>query len=650
MHPLKRTQLLILVLLGFALPALGQDRSLSWDSLLVHAQLDAQGVLHVTERHTMRFDGAWNGGERIFALRSRQHLVLRGVSEIDSATQASTPWKDGDLSQVGQYRLNGNTLRWRSRTASEPPFANDVRTYEINYDIERALVADADSYRLEHDLAFPNRQGTIRTFDAVLELDPAWDTVGVPTRWHEENLRPGESVFARASLRYIGAGRPASVVAASSLPSPSGAPLLRYALLSLVIVFVVVQVVALLRREREGGRFEPPTPLAEIDESWLQAHVFDRPPEVVGAAWDYDTSESEVSALLARLAQQGALKTEVRSTGIGWFKSDTLYMELLWDRECFAAHERQLIDALFFGGSRMTDTDKIRRHYSKSGFTPANLIRRGIEAQLPMIFANKLAIPLWSRLVTLALFVAGIGLMIAGLFLSRDAEGPLLASALATSVCFIPGIVFAYIYRVNVYDLRGRLFRALICLCVMYAVLAFVFLSGKVAVVPIALVGLVLLTLALMNMIFNMMRIRDRDESLQLRRKLAIARAYFEHELGSAQPRLKDEWFPYLLAFGLGPKIDRWFKSLAAEGTRASTSTRTSTSPSGGSSRSVSTPTWTGGGGTFGGGGASGAWSAAVGGIAAGVAQPSSSSSGSSGRSSGGGSRTSSGGGGGGGW
>jgi uncharacterized membrane protein YgcG len=188
----------------------------------------------------------------------------------------------------------------------------------------------------------------------------------------------------------------------------------------------------------------------------------------------------------------------------------------------------------------------------------------------------------------------------------------------------------------------------MIALSVMCAVLAFVLIGGRIAMVTFGLGALTLLTLAFINSVFNMMRTREMPESLELRRKLVSARLFFERELKSPTPKLKDEWFPYLLAFGLGPKIDRWFKSVAGQSSRNLSRAGAASGYSGGSTTAASSSSsWTGGGGTFGGAGASGAWSAAVGSIASGVAKPSSSS---SGGSSGGGSSSSSGGGGGGGW
>ena len=50
------------------------------------------------------------------------------------------------------------------------------------------------------------------------------------------------------------------------------------------------------------------------------------------------------------------------------------------------------------------------------------------------------------------------------------------------------------------------------------------------------------------------------QESLRRRRQFLAARNYFRRELRKPSPRLDDAWIPYLLAFGLGPDVDRWFK------------------------------------------------------------------------------------------
>jgi hypothetical protein len=155
--------------------------------------------------------------------------------------------------------------------------------------------------------------------------------------------------------------------------------------------------------------------------------------------------------------------------------------------------------------------------------------------------------------------------------------------------------------------------------------------------------------IAVANSIANIARSRQSPERILVRKRLASARQYFRAELMKKKPQLRDEWFPYLIAFGLGPHIDKWFRAFGGS-LKSTTSSMSAAASMSGSSTSTSTGSsgWTGfgGGGGFSGAGASATFAAAVGGMAASIPSPSSSSS-SSGGSGGGGS---SGGGGGGGW
>jgi uncharacterized membrane protein YgcG len=163
-----------------------------------------------------------------------------------------------------------------------------------------------------------------------------------------------------------------------------------------------------------------------------------------------------------------------------------------------------------------------------------------------------------------------------------------------------------------------------------------------------------LIALAFFNSIVNNARSRERIQGVALRKRLASIRRYFQDELDRPEPALRDEWFPYVLAFGLDDDAQRWFRSHGGRSSNDSTSSWTpstsssSPSSSGGSSWGGGSSGWTGGGGAFGGAGASGSWALAASSLSAGVSAPSSSGSSSGGGGGGGGS--SSGGGGGGGW
>ena len=74
--------------------------------------------------------------------------------------------------------------------------------------------------------------------------------------------------------------------------------------------------------------------------------------------------------------------------------------------------------------------------------------------------------------------------------------------------------------------------------------------------------AITLIALALFNSIVNSARSRERSsQGIALRKRLASVRRYFQEELDRPQPALRDEWFPYVIAFGLDRDAQDWFKA-----------------------------------------------------------------------------------------
>src|SRR5690606_38979758 len=168
---------------------------------------------------------------------------------------------------------------------------------------------------------------------------------------------------------------------------------------------------------------------------------------------------------------------------------------------------------------------------------------------------------------------------------------------------------------------------------VSYWFLWFYSTTGYLDVSPAFATAVTAMALAVVVVNVASMRSRQRAEGVAFRKRLSAARAFFERELESDRPALRDEWFPWLLAFGLGREVDSWsLQHARARSYSAGRSTTSSTSWSSDES-SGSTGGWTGfAGGRSGGAGAAASWAAAAGTMAAGVSPPSSS--GSSGGSS----------------
>jgi len=165
--------------------------------------------------------------------------------------------------------------------------------------------------------------------------------------------------------------------------------------------------------------------------------------------------------------------------------------------------------------------------------------------------------------------------------------------------------------------------------------------------------GIAAWAICISNASINALKSRENPEVIAFRKRLMAGRRYFSRELEKPNPDLRDSWYPWLLAFGLGKQVDVWSTRHVTEASRSSTwdrdrDTNSWSSSSAPSNTSSTDSAWTGGGGRSGGAGGGATWAAAAGGMAAGVSAPSSSSS--DGGGGGSSSSGSSGGGGGGGW
>jgi hypothetical protein len=624
---------------------------LHWDTIEVSAHLDALGGLRVVETQTMVFTGAWNGGERRFRIRPRQKFFFEGLYRgVSGGWQRLT--EDSRLNDVDDYAwTDPRTLRWRSRQPADPPFNNTVLRYEIRYALSGILLKESNEYRLDHDFAFPDRSGTIHRFVLRFTHDPVWQPMSESRKVYTAGpLSPGQSFVLNLPLHYTGSQVPAIL----DLSRPREIVIAVWVLVGMTALAVVWFFV----REQSYGRFAP-LAKAQVNEAWLREHILKHPAEVIGAAWDGSIGTPEVVALIARMVGEGKLESQVEGEG----RHSSMALRLKVDRSTLEGQERTLVAWLFFDGRTDTSTQLVKEHYSDQGFNPVNEIRPELEASVQRLLPEG-DTPRTFRLESVVLFIFGIGALLfawlLGVFSPTASVLLGLAGALVLAgIGWMAGAVFRA--QIN----WGRR-AALVCLApaVILAAATAVFLwfyagVGAVDLPAEALIGIVAVTLALTNASINALRSRQSRGAIALRKTLAAGREFFVSELRKDRPALRDEWFPWALAFGLASAVDDW--SVAQSRNNTEVDGRPSTEPSTPATSSESaapSEVWTGfGGGRSGGAGASASWMAAAGGMAAGVSapKPSSSSEGSDGdsgassvSSSSGGS--SSGGGGGGGW
>ena len=613
------------------------QRVLTWDSVNVSARLERDGTLLVEEEQAINFTGDWNGGERRFNVRPRQ-----GFEFIDIARQTDGGWQvlseDADLDSLDDFAFTDrHTLRWRSRMPADPPFAHQVIRYRLRYRLSGILKKDGGRFVFDHDFLFPERDGTIDRFELKLALDPAWRPEGeVRETYSDEDIRPGSSFVVTVPLRYTGDLAPA-VLDTSRPPEIVQATGLLLALSGLAVALFFV-------REQHFGRFAPvPT---GVTETWLREHIFSQPAEVVAAAWDDEVGAAEVVALIARMEAEGKLASDVRG--------GEMTLRLASERDTLVGYERTLVDKLFVDNRTTTTPSVIKSHYKKQGFNPSDVIRKELGARVDEVLGPRHT----SMFVGFSVFLlASLGFGM--LFLDwRAGRGGTITTPVMGVVALIMIVVawskgadFQMHTHWGVKRAWQALAPSLVVVATVAAYLWFYVGPGETEMSLLLARGLAALAGAILLATLAAGRSRRSRQAIAFRKKLAAGREFLVNELDKPEPALRDEWMPWLLAFGLAKNVEKW--SAGAESpTRSSTSHSRIGTSSGWSGSPSTGSAWTGfSGGRSGGGGASGSWAAAAGNFAANVAPAGSSSSG--GRSGGGGGSSrssSSGGGGGGGW
>jgi hypothetical protein len=330
----------------------GQTRTMSWPALEVEARLDAHGDLHVTERQTIRFDGPWNGGERVFRVPSGQRLRFERISR--------GPTTDGSSSSCAATSAGWTTATSRSDTPSAGGAARRTtrpsprrRSPTSSVHALGVLAREGDGrYLLHHDFAFPDRAWPIHKARASLDLDPAWQAGMVgPLHLEAAPLAPGKSLVARVPLRWAGTG------AGPALPGEGLAYPWRAVLAGALAAILAAAGVRLVRHARARGQLAPLP--AQVDDAFLREHVLSRSPEVIGAAYDDAVGAPEVAAVLARLSAERKLEARVvkgrRFLGLALGR-DVVRLALRAERGAFTGHERSLVDASSSTVTRSTPT------------------------------------------------------------------------------------------------------------------------------------------------------------------------------------------------------------------------------------------------------------------------------------------------------
>ena len=236
-------------------------------------------------------------------------------------------------------------------------------------------------------------------------------------------------------------------------------------------------------------------------------------------------------------------------------------LRLKADRSAFEGHERTLVDALFFDGRRETSTEDVRAHYQETGFDPVASIRPELEDRVRVLLEAGDA-PRLIGLPGVVWYLACAGLLLDAWYRGEtEAFLPLFVGIGALVVAGITrgaGVIFRS--RMD-WGRRAALLCLLPALAVAAATAVFLWLYVARGVVDLSLLTLIAIVGLALWVTYNAIRglqSRISRTAVAMRKNLTAGREFFSAELRRPHAALRDEWYPWLLALGLGKEADDW--------------------------------------------------------------------------------------------
>ena len=176
-----------------------------------------------------------------------------------------------------------------------------------------------------------------------------------------------------------------------------------------------------------------------------------------------------------------------------------------------------------------------------------------------------------SRWPTVALILTGAAALALAVFAGGEDGGTVVGIGIVHAILFVIGALCAALFqkRIDKVDVFSVFFLWFPVLLLYFAWTA---ARDGVRSSLLLIAGVLLIRLGIVNSVFNLAKIRSGAKRIARRKSLASARAFFAKELRRTEPRLKDEWFPYVVAFGLTSDADRWFRAHGAAAAAAGSS------------------------------------------------------------------------------
>ncbi len=544
--------------------------ALRWAELAVHASLDAEGVLHVSETHELSMTGEISVVDRAVGFGPSQRVHFVSVVQLDG--KAATTLRDGDPDHPGEYRAYDATgvVRWSVRGGETQSMPERItRRFRVDYDItgavtpawdlpagdapldpfqaswgpigarltrilaawREAVTAPAPLYRFDHDVLYPTRgNGPGYAFSGRLPYELEWDSRAWGLVGNGTSIGSSEDFRIRRTFVRVAAAPPAAVdrlgawIRVASLPALPLVGLLLWAALV------------------EGERRRRP----RIDRAFFVSSLGGRTPEEISLlAWK-EAGAPTFADFCEALERRGALAIDVLAAGTD--EAPPRIRLHLRGRDALRPWESRAIDALFVGKRELT-SDEVCKRFVREGVDPDGLVADALRADAPPPVASSRPLARWTGI---ALAVAALVLLVGDLGHPGREPFALLAGVLAAMM--FPRAIPTHWIVAGVLALSPWLLAPLAILTGLDVLLR---IAPNAPFTAEASTGLSLAFLAGYQLLLAQ-GFHPRDERGRELERLLWARQWAAAELARTQPDLDDAWIPALRAMRLGDAVEAW--------------------------------------------------------------------------------------------
>ena len=311
------------------------------------------------------------------------------------------------------------------------------------------------------------------------------------------------------------------------------------ACLLLWLLFVVRE--AWRRGIRSGG-------VEDVDDTVLRETVFNEPPEIIATRWSGRPDQPRIEPFLRRLEKQRKLAITIEKIDD---ENSKVTLRLVGSREQLSPYERAGIDALMPNGFEVTSEEIQKRE----DFDPNDALINYLTK-----FAREIngpaSSPWWSQLTSFAIFCYGFSFVIRAA-IANQPQVPVMLIAAFLGSWLINAIWPDNFTRVMVRNTIWTVLILLIPIVIASAALLAINIASPVPPSPTATIGVALMFLAVAKANIAASATRDPRASLQRRAQLVRARRWFQNELRSEHPRIREDQRPWVEALGLRMKGTR---------------------------------------------------------------------------------------------